>query len=195
MTLLRRPNGNAATGFQGPFAAGFTAWRKTTSVAGGLAMAARLLGTVVMHTHETVSGNLAQEFHYAIQSSIDAVDSTTEQIMGAVRGLPCATGNLRHVQLALAEALANAIIHGNHLDPNKGVHICVGYGRSGDLVLVITDQGEGFDHNLIENPTVTENLLSSHGRGLFIIKHLMDSIEFRLGGRQLIMRKRGALAL
>jgi anti-sigma regulatory factor (Ser/Thr protein kinase) len=59
-----------------------------------------------------------------------------------------------------------------------------------DLLLAITDQGVGFDHNLVPDPTAGDNLLSKCGRGILLISRLMDSLEYRLDGRQLIMRKR-----
>jgi anti-sigma regulatory factor (Ser/Thr protein kinase) len=142
-----------------------------------------------MHACEA-STNLVVEFHSAIKSRVDVLDRAVEQIMKLVRRLPCVTGDLDGVELALNEALANAIVHGNQQDPNKNVQICGGCERSGDLLLAITDEGAGFDHNLIPDPTSGENLLSKHGRGLLLISHLMDSTQFRLGGRQLIMRKR-----
>ena len=142
-----------------------------------------------MHACEA-STNLVVEFHSAIKSRVDVLDRAVEQIMKLVRRLPCVTGDLDGVELALNEALANAIVHGNQQDPNKNVQICGGCERSGDLLLAITDEGVGFDHNLIPDPTSGENLLSKHGRGLLLISHLMDSTQFRLGGRQLIMRKR-----
>jgi anti-sigma regulatory factor (Ser/Thr protein kinase) len=134
--------------------------------------------------------NLVVEFHSTVKSRIDALETSVDEIMKSVRQLPCATGDLDDVELALTEALANAIVHGNQQDPNKSVQICGGCERSGDLVLAITDEGAGFDHNLVPDPTSGENLLSKHGRGLLVISHVMDSMQFRLGGRQLIMRKR-----
>jgi anti-sigma regulatory factor (Ser/Thr protein kinase) len=58
------------------------------------------------------------------------------------------------------------------------------------LVLVITDEGEGFDPSGLPDPTVSENIFATHGRGVFLIKQLMDQAEYRKGGRQLVLRKR-----
>jgi serine/threonine-protein kinase RsbW len=121
---------------------------------------------------------------------IDGLDRAVEQILELVRRLPCASVDLDDVDLALHEALANAVVHGNRQDPRKSVQICGGCERSGDLLLAIKDQGGGFDHNLVPDPTAGDNLLSKHGRGILLISRLMDSLEFRLNGRQLIMRKR-----
>ena len=130
------------------------------------------------------------EFHNEMRIRIDVLERAVEHIMELVRRLPCTSVDLDDVELALHEALANAVVHGNRQDPRKSVQICGGCERSGDLLLAITDQGDGFDHNLVPDPTAGDNLLSKHGRGILLISRLMDSLEFRLNGRQLIMRKR-----
>ena len=130
------------------------------------------------------------EFHNEMRIRIDGLERAVEHIMELVRRLPCTSVDLDDVELALHEALANAVVHGNRQDPGKSVQICGGCERSGDLLLAITDQGDGFDHNLVPDPTAGDNLLSKHGRGILLISRLMDSLEFRLNGRQLIMRKR-----
>jgi serine/threonine-protein kinase RsbW len=147
-----------------------------------------------MHACEMASLSFIAEFHCAIKSRVDMLDTAVEQVMKLVRRTPCAADDLDQVESALSEALANAIVHGNHEDPNKIVQIRVGWERSGDLLLVITDEGDGFDYSLVPDPTTRENLLSKHGRGLLLISHFMDSVDFELGGRRLIMRKRGRSA-
>jgi serine/threonine-protein kinase RsbW len=134
--------------------------------------------------------NCVVKFHSAMRIGIDGLERAVEQIMELVRRLPCTSVDLDDVELALNEALANAVVHGNLQDPSKSVQICGGCERSGDLLLAITDQGDGFDHNRVPDPTAGDNLLSKHGRGILLISRLMDSLEFRLNGRQLIMRKR-----
>ena len=134
--------------------------------------------------------NCAVEFHSEMRIRIDGLERAVEHIMDLVRRLPCASVDLDDVELALHEALANAVVHGNRQDPCKGVQIYGGCEGSGDLLLAITDQGDGFDHNLVPDPTSENNLLSKHGRGILLISHLMDSLEFRLNGRQLIMRQK-----
>jgi anti-sigma regulatory factor (Ser/Thr protein kinase) len=134
--------------------------------------------------------NCIVEFHSEMRIRTDGLERAVEHIMGLVRRLPCTSVELDDVELALHEALANAIVHGNRQDPRKSVQICGGCEWSGDLLLAITDQGDGFDHNSVPDPTAGDNLLSKHGRGILLISRLMDSLEFRLNGRQLIMRKR-----
>jgi serine/threonine-protein kinase RsbW len=132
--------------------------------------------------------DLAFEFH--ISSRVDLLEKTVKQIMKVARALPHAVGDMEDVDLALTEALANAIVHGNRKDASKLVYIGIGCESPGDLLLTITDEGDGFAHERIPDPTEGANVYSGHGRGLLLIKHLMDSVEFSMGGRCLIMRKR-----
>lgn len=95
----------------------------------------------------------------------------------------------RHdVELALREALANAIIHGNHKDRRKKVQVSVS-GTDNGVSLVVSDEGEGFDYKKAPDPLEDTRLHSHHGRGLFLIRRLMDKVNFARGGREIRMWK------
>jgi anti-sigma regulatory factor (Ser/Thr protein kinase) len=95
------------------------------------------------------------------------------------------------IGLAVAEALANAILHGNRCDPEKTVHVVVAVNEHGDLLVSVKDTGSGFDPSQLPNPTAPVNLLAPHGRGIFLIRQLMDEIDFRFDdGTELRMRRR-----
>jgi len=93
------------------------------------------------------------------------------------------------VELALGEALANAIRHGCKDDPSKQVQCCVTFDTAGELVIVVRDPGPGFDVNAVPNPLEGDNVLKPSGRGLFLINQLMDTVQFTDSGRQVQMRK------
>jgi anti-sigma regulatory factor (Ser/Thr protein kinase) len=93
------------------------------------------------------------------------------------------------VQLAVQEALANAIHHGCKDDPSKQVQCCVSFDAKGELVIVVRDPGPGFDVKAVPNPLDESNLLKESGRGVFLINQLMDTVEFTEEGRQVRMRK------
>jgi serine/threonine-protein kinase RsbW len=118
-----------------------------------------------------------------------------DRIMSLVQTLPCVQGDLDDLRLALAEALSNAVIHGNREDPDKTVGICAGCDGQSQLLIAVTDQGDGFDPVVLPDPTTAENICSSHGRGVFLMKRLVDDVEFNLGGRQIVLRKRIATQL
>ena len=93
------------------------------------------------------------------------------------------------VQIAVQEALANAIHHGCKDDPSKQVQCCVTFDAKGEVVIVVRDPGQGFDVRAVPNPLDESNLLKQSGRGEFLINQLMDTVEYAEGGRQVLMRK------
>ena len=94
------------------------------------------------------------------------------------------------VQLALQEAVANAIRHGCRGDVSKHVHCSVSSDESGELVIVVRDPGPGFDPSAVTDPLAATNILKPSGRGIFLINELMDEVAFADGGREVQMRKR-----
>ena len=97
-------------------------------------------------------------------------------------------GNDEDVEIALREALANAVIHGNHEDPRKQVYVGC-RGGTDEVSIVIRDEGEGFEIGEIPDPTTPENIESSHGRGIYLMKSLMDEVRFERRGTVVYMRK------
>jgi serine/threonine-protein kinase RsbW len=83
------------------------------------------------------------------------------------------------VMVSLTEAVNNAIIHGNKSDPNKKVLVRCEV-HPGWLLFIIEDQGRGFHVDQVKNPLKEENLLRESGRGIFLMKTLMDKVEFEL---------------
>lgn len=112
--------------------------------------------------------------------------------MSMVQTLPCVQGSLDNIHLALLEALTNAVVHGNREDPSRVVSVCGGCDARAQLVISVTDQGEGFDTDALPDSTAPENLFASHGRGVYLMKRLVDEVQFNLGGRQVILRKRAS---
>ncbi len=79
--------------------------------------------------------------------------------------------------ISVTEAVNNAIMHGNKFDPNKTVTVVLA--ATEDFVEIeIQDEGSGFNPDLVEDPRKPENLLKSNGRGIFIIKTLLDDVTF-----------------
>lgn len=84
-----------------------------------------------------------------------------------------------HINLVLTEAMANAIKHANKNDPNKDVHISINL-TDDELVIKVYDQGQGFDINTMDHDTPDPEL--DHGRGVFLIRALMDSVKYKRCG-------------
>lgn len=94
------------------------------------------------------------------------------------------------VELAVQEALANAIRHGCKNDPTKQLQCVVTCDAAGEILIVVRDPGPGFDRTRVANPLDPENVLKPGGRGVFLINELMDEVAFEDGGRVVQMRKR-----
>ena len=87
-----------------------------------------------------------------------------------------------NVLVATMEATNNAIIHGNNSDPNKIVNIKIELDKN-SLKVLIEDQGIGFDHKSVPDPTAPENLEKINGRGIFLMERLSDEILYLEEGR------------
>lgn len=80
--------------------------------------------------------------------------------------------------MALREAMANAIKHGNKLNPDKRVYVEIVAAPHAPLRMVVEDEGEGFDPSLLGDPRDPENVLRTSGRGIFYIRHFVDEVVF-----------------
>jgi serine/threonine-protein kinase RsbW len=100
--------------------------------------------------------------------------------------------NVSNVQLALQEALMNAILHGNRSDPAKRVRVSVAVEEGGTVIIVVEDSGAGFDPNKIPDPTLGDNIYRDRGRGVFLIRQLMDEVEYQFGGGTALTMRRHA---
>jgi serine/threonine-protein kinase RsbW len=127
-----------------------------------------------------------------IPSEVKAISPLVERLMRLIEGSHCVTGEEHAVQLALREALNNAVIHGNRLDARKLVHVRVHCGIGTGISLTVSDQGQGFDARSVPNPKAVENLEADHGRGIHIMKLAMDEVSFQQGGTAVHMCKRSA---
>ena len=119
-----------------------------------------------------------------------SVDPVVQQVMEAVREMKCVNGKEDAIELALQEALANAVVHGAKEDPSKVVECVVACDEQRGILIIVRDPGEGFNPQGIPTCTIGENLYSNHGRGIFLINQLMDKVEFHKNGTEIHMLKR-----
>ncbi len=125
-----------------------------------------------------------------LAASRTAVDPVVEQVMEAMRQIKCVDGKEDAIELALQEALANAVVHGAKEDPSKVVECLVACDEQRGVLIIVRDPGEGFDPKAIPSCTMGENLYSNHGRGIFLINQLMDEVKFHKNGTEIHMLKR-----
>ena len=91
-----------------------------------------------------------------------------------------------NILIAVTEAVNNAINHGNRQNPEKKVHLDF-MGEDNALKFVVTDEGEGFDHENLPDPTDPANLEKISGRGVFLMRNLADEVEFSENGTKVEM--------
>jgi serine/threonine-protein kinase RsbW len=120
----------------------------------------------------------------------EAVDPAVQQIMQEVRKTGCVEGKEDDIELALSEALANAVVHGCQCDPAKTVECYVVCDEVRGLVIVVRDPGNGFDPTVVPVPTEAQNIYSNHGRGVYLMNQLMDEVQFHKNGTEIHMIKR-----
>lgn len=133
---------------------------------------------------------LSLRVRVSLAANRKSVDPVVEQVMKAVRDMKCVDGKEDAIELALQEALANAVVHGAKEDPSKIVECIVACDEQSGVLIIVRDPGEGFDPQAIPSCTVGENLYSNHGRGIFLINQLMDEVKFRKNGTEIHMVKR-----
>ena len=129
------------------------------------------------------------EVHTWVGTDIGLISSLVDWLMSLIAASRCVHGKEEFVELALREALSNAMLHGNRLDSRKLVHLrCCCDGSKGVLI-VVRDQGQGFDPTQVPDPLAFENLAAEHGRGIHLMKLAMDEVSFERGGTEVQMRK------
>jgi serine/threonine-protein kinase RsbW len=122
-------------------------------------------------------------------TEITAISPLMDRLMRLIEGSHCVCGEEPLVELALAEALNNAVVHGNRLQREKLVQVLCRCELGKGIFLVVKDQGQGFDPNTVPNPTAAENISADHGRGIWLMKTLMDEVSFECGGTEVRLRK------
>jgi len=136
------------------------------------------------------TGNSFLEIDSWIRSEIKAISPLVDRLMRLIEGSHCVSGKEFDVELALREALGNAVVHGNQEDPEKKVHIRCRCRRGNELSIVVTDQGKGFDFGKILGDGLASDPATAHGHGVQLMKAYMDDVHFERGGSEVHMRKR-----
>jgi serine/threonine-protein kinase RsbW len=136
------------------------------------------------HAHSHSSHGVA----IVLKAAESEVSPIVDKVMQMVHETQCATGKELDVEIALREALANAIKHGANGDPSKLIECRVSCEEPG-ILIVVRDPGNGFDPTAIPDPLSGENIYSNHGRGIFLINKLMDEVKFEKNGTEIHMRK------
>lgn len=130
------------------------------------------------------------DVHTWVQSEIGQISPLAEWLMSLIVASCCVCGEEEFVELALREALSNAMLHGNRADASKLVHVRCHCECGSGVCFVVRDQGQGFDPNKVPDPLAFENLGAEHGRGIHLMKLAMDEVSFQRGGTEVHLRKK-----
>ncbi|MFA5271266.1 MAG: ATP-binding protein [Candidatus Omnitrophota bacterium] len=123
-----------------------------------------------------------------LSSDLKIIPQISRDIIKQIKSKNISDDDLFDIRLALEEALVNAIKHGNKGKPSKKVFLKVLI-KAHMVSIQIKDEGEGFDSDELTSPLLTKNLKKTRGRGIFLIKNLMDKVEFFDGGSGIKMVK------
>ncbi|MCK5148559.1 ATP-binding protein [bacterium] len=113
-----------------------------------------------------------------IPSRIEELTHIEELSVRLAKQLSLDQDKQNNLSIAITEAVGNAITHGNGRDPEKTVDILVKITPT-TLTVSVSDQGSGFDPSSISDPLAPENMLKESGRGIFILRQLMDDVTFK----------------
>ncbi len=128
------------------------------------------------------------EFNEKIPADLQRVNPFIERVLQAFATLGKVSEDIFEIKLALEEGLTNAMRHGNKLEPDSFVSVSVKIGPK-QVLIDIHDEGKGFDFKNIPDPTARENSARASGRGVFLMRRIMDTVDFYDNGSGLRMVK------
>ena len=122
-------------------------------------------------------------------AQVDRIAGVVDKVVALARQLHGETDKEQEIALALTEALANAIKHGSKNDPSLKVQ-CQVIAEGSSMTIIVRDPGPGFDPASVANPLESAGLTADHGRGLHMIRQLVDEVRFERRGAEIRMTKR-----
>jgi Anti-sigma regulatory factor (Ser/Thr protein kinase) len=127
------------------------------------------------------------------QSDVGRIPVAVDHVMRFVRLSGCVLGQEIEVEMALREALDNAVVHGNRSVPDKWVYVRCRCDPDDGVSIVVRDEGQGFDPAPVADATTRGGIASEHGMGLLIMRSYMDEVSFEQGGTEVHLRKPPAI--
>jgi len=124
----------------------------------------------------------------SLPSSMDTAHSLIDAVMGELQGSEWSSKEQFAINLALEEALVNAIQHGNQSDPRKSVHFSCSLTNS-LAKFRVEDEGDGFDPDAVPDPTDDEHIMIASGRGVLLIKGFVSRVKWNDKGNVLEFEK------
>ena len=128
-----------------------------------------------------------------IESSVENLRIVENAIDEATTVIGISQDNYGKILVSAMEAVNNAILHGNHSNPEKMVDIEI-YFKSNELTISVTDEGPGFRPETVPDPTTPENIEALNGRGIYLMSHLADKIQYTEKGNSVTMTFKNILS-
>ncbi len=121
---------------------------------------------------------LEKSFSIKIRSSTDQITKTIQKFDELLEDNNCCSARTKsELSTALSEALANAIVHGNKINPDQFVDLKIQIYQD-QMILRIKDKGAGFNYKLLPDPLKPENIKKASGRGVYLMSVLVDEVDF-----------------
>jgi serine/threonine-protein kinase RsbW len=139
---------------------------------------------------EFIPGKIKLRIDVSMTAEVASISPVVHGIMAMAGQIQTLSGKEMEIETALREALANAITHGCGCDAAKEIYCCVALDEEHGILIIVRDPGNGFDPLTLPNPLIGENIYSNHGRGIYLINQLMDEVQIRRNGTEIVMRKR-----
>jgi serine/threonine-protein kinase RsbW len=124
----------------------------------------------------------------------NAIPPTIERILRAAAAAGFGQAQRDSFAVALSEALANAVVHGNTSRPTANVDVRVEVDPLRSATVTVRDSGPGFDRDTLPDPSDPEHLLIPRGRGVFLMRRLLDRVDYNRKGNQVrltLLRRTG----
>ena len=134
------------------------------------------------------------ELQQCLASRVTAISPFVDQLMRFLKSFINSFGDVNgsevDIEIALRQALANAVLHGNQEDPRKRVYVTCLCSMHGEVSITVRDEGQGFDGYEVQGRTDPNEGLIAHRWGIYLMQAFMDDVYFEGNGRIVHMRKR-----
>jgi serine/threonine-protein kinase RsbW len=135
------------------------------------------------------SSGFSELLNLSMPANSESIAAITGAITEILERLEIPEQKRFEIDLAVQEALANAVVHGCKGDASKTIVCRLNGDQNGRVVISVTDPGPGFRPEVVPDPKRAEGLYGDHGRGVYLIRQLMDEVQFERGGAEIKMWK------
>jgi len=137
---------------------------------------------------------MIRDLTFDLPTDVQEIERFVATLLEHGRGIGFNADRLRlNLRVGVTEALSNAMLYGNRRDPDKRVRIQVSLARN-EITVRVTDEGVGFDPASVPDPTTPANIRRARGRGIFLIRQLMDHVQYNASGNSIEMTLRNGPA-